>query len=224
MLMLVIILLALTLAGAGMLLVGARGLVTKRVTIYSGKWLLALVAICFFPQFINGLSLIASVPTLALINLVLYPGVLLIFWYATKGYIIFGVSEETANEALKSAFTKLGTPHEQLLGSIRLEDGAIFQVSMQDWVGTMQIKPKNKEAGARTPALIAALREHFGTSAAGARTMPYWIYAFCGGLLFASLLVLAGLMFTRPRKSPVRQAPAGGTAVYRPGAAPTVAV
>lgn len=46
-----------------MLFVGIRGLITRRATIYSGKWLLALVAMCFLPQFLTGLKLLATLPT-----------------------------------------------------------------------------------------------------------------------------------------------------------------
>ena len=203
MLILLIILMILCVAGAGMLFVGVRGLISRRVTIYSGKWLLALVAMCFLPQFIQGLKLLASVPSLAVINLVLYPFLLLIFWFVTKGYICFGISEETANDALNGAFEKLGVKHEKLLGSIKIEDGGIFQVSIQDWVGTMQIKPKNKEAKARMAALVPALSDSFSASAGKVKYLPYWIYAICGGLLLAALLALAGLLLTRTHKNMV---------------------
>lgn len=184
----------LALAGAGMLFVGVRGLLTRRVTVYSGKWLFALVALCFLPQFINGLLLIGTTPSLGLISMIMYPGLLLLFWFITKGYIFFGVSEELVNDALKGVFGKMGLKHEQLLGSVKLEDGAIFQISLQDWVGTMQLKPKNPAARARTGELVAELSEHFSASAAGIRFMPYWIYTFCGGLLLASLLIIASMM------------------------------
>lgn len=194
MLTLMILLMALALAGAGMLFVGVRGLLARRVTIYSGKWLLALVAVCFLPQFLNGLNLLGKMPSLAVINLIMYPGLVLVFWFITRGYIFFGVSEELANEALKSAFGKMGLKHEQLLGSVKLEDGGIFQISIQDWVGTMQLKPKNQEAKARTKELVAALSEYFSASTARIRFMPYWIYAFCGGLLLATLLLVAAMV------------------------------
>lgn len=194
MLILIIMLMVLALAGAGMLFVGVRGLLARRVTVYSGKWLLALVALCFLPQFLNGLKLLGTVPSLAAINLIMYPSLLLIFWFITRGFIFFGVSEELVNDALKGAFGKMGLKHEQLLGSVKLEDGGIFQISIQDWVGTMQLKPKNPAAKARTKELVAALSEHFSASTAGIRSMPYWIYTFCGGLLLATLLFIASMV------------------------------
>lgn len=194
MLTLVIMLMVLALVGAGMLFVGVRGLLARRVTVYSGKWLLALVALCFLPQLINGLKLLGTAPSLAAISLIMYAGLLLIFWFITKGFIFFGVSEELVNDALKSAFGKMGLKHEQLLGSVKLEDGGIFQLSLQDWVGTMQLKPKNSSAKARTVELVAALSEHFSASTAGIRSMPYWIYTFCGGLLLAALLLIASMV------------------------------
>ncbi len=203
MLALVMMLMVLALAGAGMMFVGVRGLLTRRVTVYSGKWLLALVAICFLPQFMNGLKLLGQVPSLAVINLIMYPGLVLVFWFITKGYIFFGVSEELVNDALKSAFGRMGLKHEQLLGSVKLEDGGIFQISIQDWVGTMQLKPKNPAAKARTKELVAALSEHFSASTAGIRFLPYWIYTFCGGLLLATLLFMSLLVLNSlGRKAP----------------------
>ncbi|MDO8805049.1 MAG: hypothetical protein Q7R35_11505 [Elusimicrobiota bacterium] len=221
MLILVMVLMLLCLAGAGMLFVGLRGLLAGRATIYSGKWLFALIALCFLPQFINGLKLLTSVPSMAIINIVLYPFLLLVFWFATKGHICFGISEETANDALNGAFEKLGLKHEKALGSVRAEDGGIFQISIQDWVGTMQIKPKNREAKARMAGLVAALSDHFSASTAKIRYLPYWIYALCGGLLLASLLVLAGLLLGRPHKNMVPpEQPAQGQRTVRQNIAP----
>lgn len=197
MLTLVMMLMVLALAGAGMLFVGVRGLLARRVTVYSGNWLLALIALCFLPQFMNGLKLLGAAPSLAAINLIMYPGLLLVFWFITRGFIFFGVSEELVNDALKSAFGKMGLKHELLLGSVKLEDGGIFQISLQDWVGTMQLKPKNPAAKARTQELVAALSGHFSASTAGIRFMPYWIYTFCGGLLLATLLFIASMVVNR---------------------------
>lgn len=202
----------LALAGAGMLFVGVRGLLVRRVTIYSGKWLLALVALCFLPQFINSLKLLGTAPSLAAISLIMYPGLLLVFWFITKGFIFFGVSEELVDDALKVAFGKMGLKYEQLLASVKLEDGGIFQISIQDWVGTMQLKPKNPAAKARTKEFVAALSKHFSASTAGIRFMPYWIYTFCGGLLLATLLFVAAMVANHlghrppPPEEPLKQA------------------
>lgn len=189
----IIILLILGLAGAGMSFVGIRGLLIPRISIYSGKWLFALIALCFFPQFLNGFKLLGAYPAAALINILLYPFVLLVFWLVTKGYICFGVSEETVNGALKNAFEKLGLKHEQSLGSVKLEDGSVFQVSIQDWVGTMQIKGKNSQAAGRLPALISALKEYFAAFSGEIKLLPYWIYAVCGVMMLGTMLVLLGI-------------------------------
>ncbi len=164
-----------------------------------------MIALCFFPQFLSGMKLLGSAPGIALLSMAFYPGLLLIFWLATKGHICFGVSEEAANDALKSAFEKLGLKHEQLLGSIKLEDGGVFQVSLQDWLGTMQLKSKNREAGARMKALVTALKEYFSASQAGVRYLPYWMYAICGGMLLAMLLLLTVLLARAPRRNIIRQ-------------------
>jgi len=189
----IIVLLILGLAGAGMFYVGVRGLVARRAYVYSGKWLFAMIALCFFPQFMNGLKLLGAYPAIGLINILLYPFVLLVFWLVTKGYICFGVSEETVNEALKGAFEKLGVKQEQSLGSVKLEDGSVFQISIQDWIGTTQIKAKNSQAAARLPALVTALSDHFAAPGGKVKFLPYWIYAVCGGMLLATLLVLVGI-------------------------------
>ncbi|OIO01632.1 MAG: hypothetical protein AUJ51_07950 [Elusimicrobia bacterium CG1_02_56_21] len=220
MLTLLVIFIVLALAGTGLTYVGLRGLLSRRVTIYSGRWLLALIALCFLPQLINGLKLLGSATSLAIINIILYLGIILVFWLVTKGHILFGVSEETATEALKAALDKLGVKHEQLLGSVKLEDGGIFQVSIQDWVGTMQLKPKNPAAYLRSAQLVAALAEHFSASTAPVRFMPYWIYAFCGGLLLASLLFLAALVVKHPGHRTPQQPKPNATACAQQQPAP----
>lgn len=57
----------------------------------------------------------------------------------------------------------------------------------------MQVKAKNRQAGARLPALVAALSDYFAVSSSKIKFLPYWIYAICGGLLLATLLVLLSL-------------------------------
>jgi hypothetical protein len=195
----IIILSVLTLAGGGMLFVGIRGIITRRASIYSGKWLLALVALCFLPQFLNGFRLLPRFPSAALLNILMYPFLLLIFWAATKGYICFGVSEEMIADGLKTAFGGLALKYEQLLGSVKLEDGGIFQISIQGWMGTMQIKAKNRQAAARMPGLIAALSQHFASYDSRIRFMPYWIYTVCGGMIAAALLTLLSVLARQPR-------------------------
>ena len=184
---------ALVLAGAGMLFVGIRGLVTGRATIYSGKWLLALIALCFLPQLLNTFKLLPAFSPAALLNLLMYLFLLLVFWIVTKGYICFGVSDEMANAALKSVLEKLGLKHEQSLGSIRLENGGIFQIAVQDWVGTMQIKAKNRQAGAQLPGLISALSDYFAAFTGKIKSMPYWIYTICGAILLTALALLLNI-------------------------------
>jgi len=212
------------LAGAGMLFVGLRGILTRRATVYSGKWLLALIALCFSPQFLEGVKALPSAPGAALINIIIFPAVLLVFWLVTKGYICFGVSEELGAGAVKSVLGKLGLKHEFSLGSVRLEDGGVFQVSVQDWMGTMQIKAKNPAAAARTPALVAGLSEHFAGARDGVRYMPYWIYAFFGGLLLAMLLFLLSLFARLPHRNtaPPRQESAPARTTRENGRAPVL--
>lgn len=199
----ILMLLILLLAGTGMFFAGVRGLITKRVTIYSGKWLLALIAICFLPQFLTGLPLLRSLPALGMMNVGMYVFLLLVFWFITKGCICFGISEESVNSAFKSTFAKLGLKYEQLLGSVRLDDGAVFQVSVQSWIGTMQIKPKNQAAAARMPVVMAGLSEYFSTSGEKATCLAYWLYTIAGVFMLATLLVLAGLVARLPHKSTV---------------------
>ena len=190
----ILVIFVLALTGAGMFFVGARGLAARRAYVYSGRWLFAMIALCFLPQFMNGIKMLGTYRTMGLINILLYPLVLLVFWLVTKGYICFGVSEETVNEALKAAFEMVGVKQEQSLGSVKLEDGSVFQVSIQDWIGTTQIKAKNSQAAARLPALVSALSDHFAASRGKVKYLPYWIYAVCGGMLLATLLVLLGIV------------------------------
>ncbi len=185
-----VILIGLAAAGAMITFVAVRGLVKKRATVYSGRWLLAIVAMGFLPQLLSSLRLARTFPAGAAIGAVIYAALMWLFWYVTGGVVCFGVSEELGTVALRSSLDRLGLKYEQQLSSVRLEDGGVLQVSVQDWFGTMQIRPKNAAAAPRMPALVREVSRHLDEAGAGVRYLPYWMYLFFGAMMLGTLLVV----------------------------------
>lgn len=193
----ILILLMLGFAGIGMFSVGLRGLVKQKVTIYSGKWLVALIAVCFFPNFLKSFQIVAKVPVIGMISLLMYPMLIWVFWRSANGYIVFGVSEAAITEALKTVLDQLNLKFEQRLASIQLEDGSVFQVAVHEWVGTAQLKPKNAAAKAHIGALVSNLSDYFSKSEQKIKTFTYWTYSIFGGLLTLMLLVILAGVFLK---------------------------
>lgn len=185
------ILLLLGVVGISMLFVGAKGLLTKKVNIYSGKWLVALISLCFFPNFLSSLQSFSVIPAASLISILFYPGLIAVFWFITKGYIFFGVSEEHMSEAIKAVLAKANLSYEEKLASIHLSNGSIFQIAVQAWAGTAQFKPKNAQAKEDVKTLIPLFNAYFLNSNTPVKNFTYWLYAIVGFFMLILLVLLA---------------------------------
>ena len=65
-----------------------------------------------------------------------------------QGYTLFGITDETARDALHYGLQKLDSPYEETLTKIKLPElNTELQISIQPWIGTGQMKIKDHSKG-----------------------------------------------------------------------------
>lgn len=171
--------------------VGIRGLITKRPFLFSAKWLLAFLIVCFCPALTNILSVGNNSFQLMRVGVALLFGVsLYIFWIQLRGYIVFGVTDKSMREALLHTLKKLGVGYEETLGALKLSSGAgEIQVSVSGGMGSGMIRAKKMQDKKLFSNIAAEMNLFFRTTPVETNKTIFIIYSLLGLLLAAFALV-----------------------------------
>ncbi|MYB92679.1 hypothetical protein F4054_20100 [Candidatus Poribacteria bacterium] len=177
------------------LLIGLRGIITKRPFLVSSRWLLFAMFLAFLP----GISMILFPGSISFIlkwlNPIIFTVALVAMCFTLQGYTTFGITDTSFREALLAALQKLQLPYEETLSSIRLTSiEADLQVSVQSWVGSGVIKIKQREHRSQLTEIVAAMNEHFRRSSASVNLTTCVIYLVMG-ILMAALGIAAVFFF-----------------------------
>lgn len=91
--------------------------------------------------------------------------VIVMVWYSLRGYVAYGVTDVSFQEALLAALEKLQLPYEESLSAIRLTAiGADLQVSVQAWMGSGIVKVKQRAHRSYLREIVGVMNECFRTS------------------------------------------------------------
>lgn len=176
------------------LVIGLRGIITKRPFLLSNKWLLSVMFIIFIPVIIPAFTFPSSVPfIIKWLNPVIFTVVLVMMCFALKGYCAFGVTDTSFRDALLASLQELNLPYEETLSSIRLTSiEADLQVSIQSWIGSGVIKIKQRDHRSQLTEIVTAMNEHFRRSSASMNLTTCIFYLIMGVLTVAASI---GMMF-----------------------------
>ena len=170
---------------AFLLIIGLRGIITKRPFLVSNKWLLSMMFIIFVPLILQSVFLPSS--TLFLIkwlNPAIFTVVLVMMCFTLKGYVAYGVTDTSFREVLLAALEKLQLPHEEKLSIIRLTSvEADLQVSIQSWVGAGVIKMKQREHRSLLTEIATEMNAHFRVSSAPINLLSCIFYVVMGVIM-----------------------------------------
>ena len=86
-----------------------------------------------------------------------------IFMYLTlRGYMAFGVTDISLREGLVASLEKLNLPYEEKLAAVRLPIiGADLQVAAQSWIGTGQLKMKQRHVSVVLGDIVRGMNEYY---------------------------------------------------------------
>ena len=148
------------------LVIGLRGILTKRPFLISQRWFLLIMCAII-------------IPTILLPSLLSFPGnffmrwghplmfgfILLMMCYQMRGYTVYAVTDTSFREALIEALQKLQLPYEESVSLIRLTSiEADLQISIQAWMGTGFIKMKQRAHRSVLREIVNAMNEYFRMS------------------------------------------------------------
>ncbi len=179
--------------------IGLRGIVTKRPFLISNRWLLSvmftgLVPAILIPVFLPGSD---SPFIIKWLNPMIFTLLLVMMCFALRGYVAYAVTDTSFREALLASLQKLEFPYEETLSTIRLTSVEVdLQVSVQSWMGSGQIKVKQRGHGSLLTEIATAMNEHFRTSAA-ATNLTACIFFVVMGVLMVIGGIGMSLLFQR---------------------------
>ena len=79
------------------------------------------------------------------LNPAIFTLLLVMMCFALRGYVAYAVTDTSFRDALLTSLQKLDLPYEETLSTIRLTSVEVdLQVSIQSWMGSGQIKIKQR--------------------------------------------------------------------------------
>lgn len=182
------------------LVIGLRGIVFKKPFVISSRWLLILVLLSFTPAMLPSITfsgLNSKIGHLAIVRW-LSPAMLIVLgiflYFSLKSYIAFGITDVSLREGLMVSLRKLNLPHEETRGTVRLTiTGADLLVSVQSWLGTGQLKMKQREFRKELSSIVNGMNEYYQSGAVSSVNLTCCIFytvigtflaVFTGAFLF----------------------------------------
>lgn len=154
------------------LAIGLRGWISNKPFVISSRWLLTPVLLGVSPGMLQSIRLPRPVgEPVALIALhlllpVMLVVILIFVYFALRGYTAFGITDASFREALLHSLKKLGLPYEETLSAIKLPTlGADLQVAVKSWIGTAQLKMKQREFAAVLKDIVNGMNEYYQSGA-----------------------------------------------------------
>jgi hypothetical protein len=192
------------------LMIGLRGVVTKRPFLISLRhfvWLMSipiLLSVTAFGEVIFD-EPFSDGPLIALNDGFKFVGIILlivfllpfgiaffVMWKQVAGYSAFGVTDESFQDALHSALNKLNLPFEETIFSIRLTSiGADLQVSVQSSMGVGQLSIKQSEHRPILNNIANVMNEYFKTTSGKSKMTASICYIVVGALVIIAQFIEA---------------------------------
>src|SRR6185503_2804777 len=98
----------------------------------------------------------------------------IVVWQNLKGYVAFGVTNESFKAALHSALGKLNLPYTDLVSRIELPSiGADLQATVHSWSGTGELKVKPGKHRQMLRTIARDMNEYFRTAPESRTLKPY---------------------------------------------------
>lgn len=167
------------------LILGLRGILTRTPYLLSNRWLLLVMLIAFVPSIIMPFFFnIYDMDLMDWLNPAIFTVVLVMMFFALKGYAAYGITDTTFREALLAALDKLQLPYEESLSTVRLTSiDADLQVAIQSWLGSGMIKIKQREHRSLLPEIATEMNQHFRLSPGPIKLVTFIFYVIMGVLM-----------------------------------------
>ncbi len=178
--------------------IGLRGILTKRPFLVSSRWLLLVMFIGLVPAILIPVFLPGDSPfIIKWLNPMIFTLLLVMMCFALKGYIAYAVTDTSFRDALLTSLQNLELPYEETISTIRLTSAEVdLQVSVQSWMGSGQIKVKQRGHGSLLTKIATTMNEHFRVSSADTN-LTACIFFLVMGILMVIGGIAMSLFFQR---------------------------
>ena len=173
-------------------------LTARRPFLYNGNWSLGFVALAFSPWVIAIITLdmlsdfVGMVA--ALVSLLMYAAVLVVFAKMAKGYVAIGVTDDSIRAAIHAALQELEIPFEETLTHIKLTSLELdLQVSVHSWMGTAQLRVKPSKGKSVLKEITKAIVNYYQTHETKMNNTASIFYFVMGLFALAFAITLATL-------------------------------
>jgi hypothetical protein len=169
-------------------------LTARRPFLYNGNWSLGFVALAFSPWVIAIITLdmlsdfVGMVA--ALVSLLMYAAVLVVFAKMAKGYVAIGVTDDSIRAAIHAALQELEIPFEETLTHIKLTSLELdLQVSVHSWMGTAQLRVKPSKGKSVLKEITKAIVNYYQTHETKMNNTAAIVF-FVGGLAVLACTII----------------------------------
>ena len=171
-------------------LIGLRGILTKRPFLVSNRWILAILFVSLGPGILLPIFLPGAAPfIIKWLNPVMFTVLLVMMCFVLRGYVAYAVTDTSFRDALLASLQKLELPYEETLSTIRLTSVEVdLQVSVQSWMGSGQLKIKQRGQGSLLAKIADAMNEYFRISSVPTNLTTCIFY-----LVMGILMVIGGI-------------------------------
>ena len=178
--------------------IGLRGILTKRPFLVSSRWLLLVMFIGLVPAILIPVFLPGDSPfMIKWLNPMIFTLLLVMMCFALRGYVAYAVTDTSFRDALLTSLQKLDLPYEETLSTIRLTSvEADLQVSVQSWMGSGQIKAKQRGHSSLLKKIADAMNEYFRVSSTDTN-LTACIFFLVMGILMVIGGIAMSLLFQR---------------------------
>lgn len=190
---------ALGAVGVYLIVLGLRGIRTKKPFVTSTLQFLWIFLIMFVPPLLadGGLFFSAHDYPFDFMYLFLFVviGVLFFVFWQNRGYSVWGATDEYLQDALHSTLKKLDLPYEETVARLRLVSLDADLTVSSPGLGIAYIRVKQRRHASTLKQIAQHLSEYFASAPGKVSLSIFYIYALLGALVLMQTI----LMLTRSR-------------------------
>lgn len=158
---------------------------TRKPLLLAAHWHFGLIVLTFLPS----VSLMVTHPLKS--GYYIYPlvivAILAFVWIKMKGYIAYGITNDSFRTAIHSVLRQLNIQFEESLSHIKLTAlGVDLQTSIKSWIGIGHIKVKPSKGKAVLRDIVKAIIDYYQTNKMNANNVTIIVYIVIGVLMAAS--------------------------------------
>ncbi len=171
------------------LYIALQGIVKRRPIVFSSRLFTWPITLTFAALAVAMLSLQFS-PSgggfdfLIMLQVLMFVVLLFVIWRQMQGFFVLGVAEDAFRDALIAALNELGFSHKESVKGFSIDElDDTLQVTVQDWMGTAQLRMKSKANREHLGKLAGILKVRLASEPKGANMLSTIIFGIVGVLM-----------------------------------------